>query len=45
MGYFGDFGIVAKGSCVEEALEAFTHLSTILGFDLEAGKSENRSEI
>ena len=36
-GYFDDFGIISKGSCVQEALEGLAQLHAIVGFDLKVG--------
>ena len=40
MGYFDDFGIITTESTIKEALQAFTTLNQILGFELKVEKSE-----
>ena len=36
-GYFDDFAIISKGSCVQKALEGLAQLHAIVGFDLKVG--------
>ena len=36
-GYFDDFAIISKGSCVQKALQALAQLHAIVGFDLKVG--------
>ena len=40
VGYFDDFGMITPESAIGAALEAFTALNQILGFELKVGKSE-----
>ena len=40
LGYFGDFGINATESAVQDAIRAFTALNDILGSEQKAAKSE-----
>ena len=39
MGYLDDFGIIATGSPVREAVQASTDLHAVLGSDLEVGEA------
>ena len=40
VGYFDDFGIISTESAIKEALQAFTALNQILGFESKVAKSE-----
>ena len=40
MGYFDDFGIITTERAIREALDAFTKMNHILGFELKIEKSD-----
>ena len=39
-GYFDDSGIADRRACIKEALDAFTRMNSLLGFQLRNGKRE-----